>query len=290
MADITTDENSVYWREYWEQATQLRRKDKGPMHPAFWNRMAGRLSGDDPDDREDRRLNATLDLIESTGLDLAGAEVLDIGAGTGSLAIPLARRGARVTAVDFSEKMLKQLKERAAREGVSIARTLQVSWDEIDLDTEGLRGQFDLVIASMTPAVRCPETFGLMQEAARGICYYRGWVNRKWDPAFYELYRLLFDEEFPMSSHGLSFPLIDLYLKGYRPTVKISQEEWVAEETVDDTVERISGFFSSTKDIDEAMKDRMREYLRARAKDGKYTSKTVATTAMMVWDVNERCG
>jgi len=290
MIENTSDENSRYWREYWEWAAQQRRKDRGPMQSGFWDRMAGRYSEKDPADREEPRLDAAFDLIESTGLGLAGAEVLDIGAGTGSLAIPLARRGARVTAVDFSAGMLKQLEERAAREGVSIARTIHASWDEIDLDAEGLRGQFNLVIASMTPAVRRPVTFSLMQEAAKELCYYKGWVNREWDPAFYELYRLLFDEEFPVNSHGLSFPLVDLYLKGYRPTIRIEQEEWRSEETVDDMVERVSGFFSSTKDIDEAMKDRMREYLRERARGGKYLSKTVATTGMMIWDVRARCG
>jgi len=38
------------------------------------------------------------------------------------------------------------------------------------------------------------------------------------------------------------------------------------------------------------MKDRMREYLRERARGGKYLSKTVATTGMMIWDVRARCG
>lgn len=41
--------------------------------------------------------------------DLKGKKVLDVGAGTGRLAIPLAREGAEVTALDVSEKMLMRL-------------------------------------------------------------------------------------------------------------------------------------------------------------------------------------
>lgn len=41
------------------------------------------------------------------------ARVVDFGAGTGRLAVPLAREGYRVTAVDPSEKMLAKLSERA---------------------------------------------------------------------------------------------------------------------------------------------------------------------------------
>jgi ubiquinone/menaquinone biosynthesis C-methylase UbiE len=40
--------------------------------------------------------------------DVEGLDVLDVGAGTGRHAIRLAERGAHVTAVDFSERMLEQ--------------------------------------------------------------------------------------------------------------------------------------------------------------------------------------
>ena len=289
MIGATSDESSRYWTEFWEQ-TMRPGKNRGPMQPVFWDKMAGKFAKNALAERGERRLKMVLDLIGTTGLDLAGAEVLDIGAGTGSLAIPLARKGAKVTAVDFSAEMLKNLEDRAARENVSLARTLLASWDEIDLDAEGFRERFDLVIASMTPAVRYPDAFNLMLEAAKGVCYYSGWVNRQWDPAFYDLYRLLFNDEFRENSHGFSFPVLDLYLKGYRPMVRINQEEWKAEETVDDMVDSVSGFFSTTKDVDEEMKSRMEEYFRVHAKDGKYLSKTIATTGMMVWDVRAKNG
>ena len=283
MIDNVMDENSRYWTEFWQESTRPG-KNRGPMQAGFWDNMAGRYSRNLPAGREKDRLNMVFELIENTGLDLSGAEVLDIGAGTGALSIPLARRGAKVTAVDFSAEMLKKLESRAAQEKVSIARTVLRSWDEIDLDAEGFRERFDLVIASMTPAVRCPSTFNLMLEASKGVCYYSGWMNRKWDPAFYELYRLLFNEKFRESPHGFYLPFMFLYLNGYRPTVRIRQDIWRSEETIDEMVDTVSGFFSLSKDIDEDMKSRMREYFLERAKDGKYISETIATTGMMVWD------
>jgi SAM-dependent methyltransferase len=52
--------------------------------------------------------------IEALQLPLtAGAAVLDLGAGFGMHAIPLARRGARVTAVDTSSELLRTLKQLA---------------------------------------------------------------------------------------------------------------------------------------------------------------------------------
>ena len=48
------------------------------------------------------------------------ARVLDIGAGTGFLSIILARQGYEVTALDLSPGMLGQLRDKAARTGLSI--------------------------------------------------------------------------------------------------------------------------------------------------------------------------
>lgn len=50
----------------------------------------------------------------------AGASIVDLGCGRGRHAIPLSRRGYRVTGVDISEKMLKMARERASREDVSV--------------------------------------------------------------------------------------------------------------------------------------------------------------------------
>ena len=49
---------------------------------------------------------------------VAGARVLDVAAGSGALALELAREGAQVTAIDHSPAMIARIAERAATDGL----------------------------------------------------------------------------------------------------------------------------------------------------------------------------
>ena len=59
-----------------------------------------------------------IEVFERWGVQ-AGAEVLDLGCGTGGHALPLARAGYRVTGVDRSAAMVRLAAEKSAPEGVA---------------------------------------------------------------------------------------------------------------------------------------------------------------------------
>lgn len=83
-------------------------------------------------------------------VDLTGAgSVLDIGCGPGTLALPLAQRGLEVTALDYSERMLEQLREKAAAAGLSEIRALHRAWEDDWHDVPVC----DIVIASRSTTV-----------------------------------------------------------------------------------------------------------------------------------------
>ncbi len=68
---------------------------------------------------------------------LEGKTALDVGCGAGLLAEPLARLGARVTAIDASEELIEAAKAHAEASGLAI--------DYRAYAVEDLSGQFDLV-------------------------------------------------------------------------------------------------------------------------------------------------
>jgi SAM-dependent methyltransferase len=102
--------------------------------------------------------------------DPAPGRALDIGCGTGRDAVYLAKRGWRVTAVDFVDEALKKARRRAAEEGV------EVEWlqgDVSHLDRLGLEPGYNLLydfgcIQGLPDAARQGAVSGLSQLAAPG--------------------------------------------------------------------------------------------------------------------------
>ncbi len=71
----------------------------------------------------------------------ADETVLDVAAGPGTFAVPLAGMVREVTVTDFSQAMLDQLQQQAAREGVANIRQLHGRWLDLQLS-----GRYDTVL------------------------------------------------------------------------------------------------------------------------------------------------
>jgi 2-polyprenyl-6-hydroxyphenyl methylase/3-demethylubiquinone-9 3-methyltransferase len=83
---------------------------------------------------------------------LAGKSALDVGCGAGLLAEPLARLGARVTAVDAAPELIEVAKAHATGQGLDI--------DYRAIGVETVEGRFDLITAmEVIEHVADPQSF-----------------------------------------------------------------------------------------------------------------------------------
>ncbi len=76
--------------------------------------------------------NFTKKLLKIAGLK-SGMKFLDVASGSGALAIPAARMGAHVTAIDISPNMMTFLKERAKKEGLKKVEGYVMDGHSLDL-------------------------------------------------------------------------------------------------------------------------------------------------------------
>jgi SAM-dependent methyltransferase len=108
---------------------------------------------------------------------LPGMRVLDVACGTGNLAIPAARRGARVTGVDIAPNLVEQARQRAASEG------LEATFDEGDAEQLPYPdAHFDIVM-TMFGAMFAPRPEQAASELAR-VCRRGGTVAMaNWTPS-----------------------------------------------------------------------------------------------------------
>ena len=70
------------------------------------------------------------EILRGWGVSFAGKSVLDVGAGTGVYSLYLASLGAKVTAIDSSEGMLRELRRSAGEFGISLQNVLNLSFAE----------------------------------------------------------------------------------------------------------------------------------------------------------------
>ncbi|HOO28039.1 MAG TPA: class I SAM-dependent methyltransferase, partial [Lachnospiraceae bacterium] len=98
------------------------------------------------------------------------ADVLDIGGGTGRYAVPFAEYAKEVTIADVSSQMMAYAKENAEKVDRRNLQYVRLNWEEADLKELGWEKRYDLVFASMCPAVMSGAGIEKMSAASRGRC------------------------------------------------------------------------------------------------------------------------
>ena len=127
--------------QYWKDrvrahhAQSLSVQEKNPPDADFWRTRAAAFRAD-PRREPDAQLRRVL---EMAGPDTT---VLDVGAGGGRLALPLALRCRHVTALEPSASMLEQLRAGADEAGITNLSVTQANWEDAEVEPA------DLVVCS----------------------------------------------------------------------------------------------------------------------------------------------
>ena len=97
--------------------------------------------------------------------------VLDVGAGTGALSLPLAKCVRHVTALDHSEAMLDTIAHDAAREQINNIKLLRLDWTKAQLGVDFDQHDIVLVSRSLPAGDDIMHCLDLINHAAKRSCY-----------------------------------------------------------------------------------------------------------------------
>jgi len=151
----------IDWDALWEQQmAQVSFKGEGA---AFWDKRARDYDNDAHGGAYIDELLRRIDISPEQSL-------LDVGCGTGALAVPVSRRCYHVTGVDWSPAMLAKLAENADRAGAKNITTVCLDWPGARVGTD--IHPHDVVIASRSlPMGNLRQSLTLMDKAASRRCY-----------------------------------------------------------------------------------------------------------------------
>lgn len=118
--------------------------------------------------------------------------VLDIGAGPGTLAIPLAPLVMDVTAIEPGAGMAAVLREQCRAQGIANVTCIQKLWEDID-PARDLDGKYDLVIASLSLTMQDIRAALLKMDAVAKdeVCLYWFVDMPFWEKMYVELWEPL---------------------------------------------------------------------------------------------------
>ena len=265
------------WNKMWMEATENAswRKRREDM-TEFWNKRARRYSESLKHNDRSMRMISKFDIDpEST--------VLDIGAGPGTLTIPLAKIVKHVTVVEPSSGMLACLRANAADEGLTNITCIKRTWEDatpgVDLD------KYDVVIASYSLAMLdMKAALSNMNSVARRSVYLFTFAgDRMWD--YNELWPRLYGEAYQARPDYIYIYNI-LHGMGIYADVEISDTEYKERfASMDEAVEQwMENLGSTTPEAEEVIRSHLSENMVE--EDGAFWSKREMKGAMIHWSTD----
>ncbi|MDM7938760.1 MAG: class I SAM-dependent methyltransferase, partial [Methanothrix sp.] len=207
----------IDWNEVWKsQMHRNRRSSPGRDCSKIWESRESALQFWNMCQQERNRIDKTIWETDTT----PKSRVLDIGAGPGTLAIPLAQKVAHVTAVEPAEGMVSVMRDKMAEFAVQNITVVQKRWEDVDVN-EDLQPPYDVVIASFSlgmPDIRSAIE-KMIRASSKYVYLYHFAGETSWDRQWSELWPKLHGREYqPAPKCDVLYNV--LYQMGIYPNIR----------------------------------------------------------------------
>ena len=274
----------INWNELWKTMMSRRkhRGDHGEDMGLRWDKRAKKFNESvmQHTERTQRQI-ATLELKPEY-------TVLDVGAGTGRLTIPIAKQVKSVTAVDPSKGMLACLQENVAQEGITNVTSINKRWEDIELGVD--IEPHDVVIACHSLGMfDIQEALAKMDAASKRYVYIINFAGRWMGNGDEELLKAVFGEEH-RPWHPLDYILFYNILHDMKiyANVNILDTEFEQHyDSLDDAVDRWAEMRDIPKEKEDVLREHLSGILGKNNKTGALFFKRKSKSATIWWQKNE---
>lgn len=251
---------------------------------AFWDGRADEFNDiTHCKDKEER--HGLIAYLEERGALRPECSVLDLGCGAGRFVLEFGRRARHVTGVDIAPRMIAHAGENARAAGMTNADLYAMPWQEADIDVLGWRGAFDLVFASMSPAIDSEETLLKMHAASRGCCFMSGFIKRS-DLLFCELVRRIAPEvELAPHMGSIIYAFNILWRHGIYADVICKDNDWVNSWDLPTAMAAYAGDCKALLSGREGVVDALERELQSLAVEGRVERRMTSKVAWLFWKV-----
>ncbi len=137
---------NIDWNRVWEEQTLLWQDSAGKSCKDFWkDEGAAKVYSKKANAHHSERITRSV-----AGLGLtADTRVLDIGAGPGNLALPMAKTARSVTTVEPSPGMNRIMAQEIAGQKATNIIQIEKTWEDVDINRD-IEPPYDLILASMS--------------------------------------------------------------------------------------------------------------------------------------------
>ncbi|MGI5921744.1 MAG: class I SAM-dependent methyltransferase [Syntrophomonadaceae bacterium] len=274
--------------EFWEHAWDKFRRENSYViynkddQAKYWNARASNFTNHSGDNRT----SEVLELLNKKGILQAGVRVLDIGCGPGLFTIPMASQGIFVVAVDPADKMLALLKDKLPAKSSSFVTTIEALWEDIDIISNGWINSFDLVFASMSPAINSLATLRKMISCSRKWCYLSGFAGIKQFELLDSLWLTLVGKPYREHFNDIIFPFNIIYSLGYKPEITYKTSITKQKEETDLLKQQILNNLSQEIKLTPEVIEYVHNFLTERSYQGIIEHNITSTVGMMIWKVD----
>ena len=251
----------------------------------FWNKRAPsfnqRIRRKTADEHRQRLMEH---LARKAALDHNSA-VLDIGCGPGAQSLEMAPLVGRVEGFDLAPNMIDLAKANAVEDNCPNASFRVLDWQAADIDSMGWRRQFDLVLASRTPAINNRATLEKMIAASSRACCMITHVEMRHSVRDQLKSLLDWDEQKARIARSFFCAFNMLFLMGFYPEVEYFDRAWESETTFEDAELMHFNYFSSMMTISDSLKAEMRKKLASLCCNGIIQERVESKLAVMFWKI-----